>query len=569
MLQHDVVIVGSGLAGMSAALEICGQLDVAIISKVYPTRSHSGAAQGGIAASLGNSEPDSQEEHMYDTVKGSDFLGDQDAIEMFTRDAPEIIYQLEHMGCVFSRTGEGKIAQRAFGGHSHPRACYAADRTGHAILHVLYEQVMKQGKRISIYPEWYLMSLIIRDNVCRGIVIYDIRSGNFEVIRAKGVIFATGGYGRAYRITSNAFANTGDGIIAAFNAGVPLEDMEFVQFHPTGLFGQGILVSEAARGEGGYLINGKGERFMEKYAPAKMELAPRDIVSRSEQREIDEGRGIDGKDYIYLDLRHLGKEKIMERLPQVRQLGIDFIGMDCITDPLPIQPTAHYSMGGIPTDKDGHVIIDDKGTQLTGFFAAGECACVSVHGANRLGTNSLLDAVVFGKRTGIAALKFAKGPRLSDMKEDEVLAPVKERISAVFSSPGTESINDIRDELKENMMSNCGVFREKEGLNKGLEKVKELRERYKNGKITDKSKLFNNELIEVLELGHMLEFSEIIFKGAIAREESRGAHSRTDFPKRDDRNWLKHTLAYLTEDGIELKYKPVTITKYQPEERKY
>ncbi|MFV1950607.1 MAG: succinate dehydrogenase flavoprotein subunit [Nitrospinota bacterium] len=569
MLQHDVVIVGSGLAGMSAALEICGQLDVAIISKVYPTRSHSGAAQGGIAASLGNSEPDSQEEHMYDTVKGSDFLGDQDAIEMFTRDAPETIYRLEHMGCVFSRTGEGKIAQRAFGGHSHPRACYAADRTGHAILHVLYEQVMKRGKRISIYPEWYLMSLIVRDNVCRGIVIYDIRSGNFEVIRAKGVIFATGGYGRAYRITSNAFANTGDGIIAAFNAGVPLEDMEFVQFHPTGLFGQGILVSEAARGEGGYLINGKGERFMEKYAPAKMELAPRDIVSRSEQREIDEGRGIDGKDYIYLDLRHLGKEKIMERLPQVRQLGIDFIGMDCITDPLPIQPTAHYSMGGIPTDKDGHVIIDDKGTQLTGFFAAGECACVSVHGANRLGTNSLLDAVVFGKRTGIAALKFAKGPRLSDMKEDEVLAPVKERISAVFSSPGTESINDIRDELKENMMSNCGVFREKEGLNKGLEKVKELRERYKNAKITDKSKLFNNELIEVLELGHMLEFSEIILKGAIEREESRGAHSRTDFPKRDDRNWLKHTLAYLTEDGIELKYKPVIITKYQPEERKY
>lgn len=569
MLQHDVVIVGSGLAGMSAALEICGQLDVAIVSKVYPTRSHSGAAQGGIAASLGNSEPDSQEEHMYDTVKGSDFLGDQDAIEIFTRDAPETIYRLENMGCVFSRTREGKIAQRAFGGHSHPRACYAADRTGHAMLHALYEQVMKQGKRITIYPEWYLMSLIVRDNICRGIVIYDIRNGNFEVVRAKGVIFATGGYGRAYKITSNAFANTGDGIIAAFNAGVPLEDMECVQFHPTGLFGQGILVSEAARGEGGYLINGKGERFMEKYAPAKMELAPRDIVSRSEQREIDEGRGIDGKDYIHLDLRHLGKDKIMERLPQVRQLGIDFIGVDCITDPVPIQPTAHYSMGGIPTDKDGHVIIDDKGTQLTGFFAAGECACISVHGANRLGTNSLLDAVVFGKRTGIAALKFAKGPRLPDMKEEEVLAPVKEKINAIFSSPGTESINDIRDELKENMMSNCGVFREKEGLTKGLEKVKELRERYKKGKITDTGKVFNSELIEVLELGHMLEFSEIILIGAIAREESRGAHSRTDFPKRDDQNWLKHTLAYLTADGIELKYKPVIITKYQPEERKY
>ncbi len=569
MLQHDVVIVGSGLAGMSAALEICEQLDVAIISKVYPTRSHSGAAQGGVAASLGNSEPDSQEEHMYDTVKGSDFLGDQDAIDILTRDAPETIYKLEHMGCVFSRTKEGKIAQRAFGGHSHPRACYAADRTGHAMLHALYEQVMKRSKRITIYPEWYLMSLIVRDNVCRGMVIYDIRNGNLEVVRAIGVIFATGGYGRAYKITSNAFANTGDGIIAAFRAGVPLEDMECVQFHPTGLFGQGILVSEAARGEGGYLVNGKGERFMEKYAPAKMELAPRDIVSRSEQKEIDEGRGIDGKDYVHLDLRHLGKEKIMERLPQVRQLGIDFIGVDCITDPVPIQPTVHYSMGGIPTDIDGHVIIDDKGTKLTGFFAAGECACISVHGANRLGTNSLLEAVVFGKRTGIAALKFAKGPRLPDINEDEVLAPVKEEINAIFTSPGTESINDIRNTLKENMMSNCGVFRGKEGLEKGLKKVRELKRKHKKGKITDKGKIFNNELIEVLELGHMLEFSEVILKGAIARKESRGAHSRTDFPKRDDQNWLKHTLAYLTKNGIDLKYKPVTITKYQPEERKY
>ena len=570
MITHDVIIVGAGLAGMRAALEVCDRYDTAIITKVYPTRSHSGAAQGGVAASLANSTDDSWEIHMFDTVKGSDFLGDQDAIEMMVKDAPKAIIEMEHMGCVFSRTEDGRIAQREFGGHSRPRACYAADRTGHALLHALYEQVMKKANKLKIYSEWYVLSLIVEDNVCKGVVTYDIKTGRMEVLRGKAVMFATGGYGRAFSITSNAFASTGDGIIAAYRAGIPLEDMEFVQFHPTGLYGQGILVSEAARGEGGYLVNGKGERFMEKYAKSKLELAPRDIVSRSEQTEINEGRGIDGKDYIYLDLRHLGRDKIMEKLPQVRQLGIDFIGVDCIEKPLPIQPTAHYSMGGIPADKDGQVIIDDKGTKITGFFAAGECACISVHGANRLGTNSLLDALVFGRRTGKALMEFTGNAKLHDINEDKEIASVKGRIDTIMNTSGTESMNNIRNELKEIMMSNCGVFRNKDGLEVCLKKVKELQGRFKKAKVTDKGKTFNSELIETIELQHMLEYSEIIVVSAIAREESRGSHARTDFSKRDDAKWLKHTLSYKKpEGGIELKYKPVTITKHQPEERKY
>ena len=570
MITHDVIIVGAGLAGMRAALEVCDRYDTAIITKVYPTRSHSGAAQGGVAASLANSTDDSWEIHMFDTVKGSDFLGDQDAIEMMVKDAPKAIIEMEHMGCVFSRTEDGRIAQREFGGHSRPRACYAADRTGHALLHALYEQVMKKANKLKIYSEWYVLSLIVEDNVCKGVVTYDIKTGRMEVLRGKAVLFATGGYGRAFSITSNAFASTGDGIIAAYRAGIPLEDMEFVQFHPTGLYGQGILVSEAARGEGGYLVNGKGERFMEKYAKSKLELAPRDIVSRSEQTEINEGRGIDGKDYIYLDLRHLGRDKIIEKLPQVRQLGIDFIGVDCIEKPLPIQPTAHYSMGGIPADKDGQVIIDDKGTKITGFFAAGECACVSVHGSNRLGTNSLLDALVFGRRTGKALMEFAGNAKLYDVNEDKEIASVKGRIDTIMNTSGTESMNNIRNELKEIMMSNCGVFRNKDGLEVCLKKVKELQGRFKKAKVTDKGKTFNSELIETIELQHMLEYSEIIVVSAIAREESRGSHARTDFSKRDDAKWLKHTLSYKKpEGGIELKYKPVTITKHQPEERKY
>ena len=571
MREHDVVIVGSGLAGLGAALELSGKVDVAIVSKVYPSRSHSGAAQGGVAAALANeNEDDSPALHMYDTVKGSDFLGDQDAIEIMTNDAPDAIREMERLGCVFSRDDKGQIAQRAFGGHQKKRSCYAADRTGHALLHVLFEQSMKHKKSLTMYNEYYLLSLIYKDGSARGVVIMNIKTGDIETIHAKTVIFGTGGYGRAYKITSNAFACTGDGIVAAYREGIPLEDMEFVQFHPTGLYGQGILVSEAARGEGGYLVNGKGERFMDKYAPSKMELAPRDIVSRSEQTEINEGRGIDGKDFIHIDMRHLGKDKILERLPQVRQLGIDFLGIDMITDPIPIQPTAHYSMGGIPTNVDCQVVVDDVGTPARGFFAAGECACVSVHGANRLGTNSLLEAVVFGRRAGRAAYKYTVDAKHESFSEKEELDKVNKRLDAILSSASTESANDIRNELKENMTENCGVYRSAEKLDIAMKKVKELQGRFKKVRLSDKGKAFNTELQEALELDNMLTFSEVIVEGAAQRTESRGGHSRTDHPKRDDVNWLKHTLAYKGVDGsMELRHKPVVITKHQPEERKY
>ena len=569
MIKHDIVIVGSGLAGMRAALEVCEDLDVAILSKVYPTRSHSGAAQGGIAASLGNSESDSWEEHLYDTIKGGDFLCDQDAVEEYVKAAPRVIYELEHFGCVFSRTPDGKIAQRSFGGHSKPRACFSADRTGHAILHALHEQLLKRSKSIKIYSEWFMHSLILDGDSCHGVVVSDIRSGVVEVIQAKAVIFATGGYGRVFNITSNAFASTADGVMAAYNAGLPLEDAEFVQYHPSGLYRQGILFSEAARGEGGYLLNGKGERFMEKYAPSRMELAPRDIVARAEQSEIDAGLGVDGKDIIHLDLRHLGKTRIMERLPQIRQLGIDFIGVDCVTDPLPIQPTAHYSMGGIPTDKFGQVIKDIDGTPVKGFFAAGECSCVSVHGANRLGTNSLLDAVVFGERAGRAALEYAKNINHASINESHEKTNVLELFENVFQREGKESYNDIRNEMKVVMTENCGVFRDEHRLTVCIETIKKLKERYKRGKITDKGKLFNTEIYEILELGNMLGMAEIIAVGALNRKESRGGHSRTDYPKRDDENFLMHSFIYKTDNGMEIKYKPVIITKHQPTERTY
>jgi len=569
LIKHDVVIVGSGLAGMRAALEVCEGLDVAILSKVYPTRSHSGAAQGGIAASLGNSESDSWEEHLYDTVKGGDFLNDQDAVEEFVKAAPRVIYELEHYGCVFSRTPDGKIAQRSFGGHSKPRACFSADRTGHAILHALHEQLLKRSKSIKIYSEWYMHSQVLDGDRCNGIVVSDIRTGAVEVMQAKAVIFATGGYGRVFNITSNAFASTADGVMAAFRAGIPLEDAEFVQYHPSGLYRQGILFSEAARSEGGYLLNGEGERFMDKYAPSRMELAPRDIVARAEQSEMDAGRGVDGKDIIHLDLRHLGEARIMERLPQIRQLGIDFIGVDCVKDPLPIQPTAHYSMGGIPTDKFGQVITDAEGTHVKGFFAAGECACVSVHGANRLGTNSLLEAVVFGERAGKSAFEYAMKVDHAPVNESHEKTKVLEQFEGVFQQNGDESYNDIRNQMKKVMTENCGVFREEKQLKTCIETIEKLQEKFKNGKITDKGKLFNTEIYEILELENMLAMAEIIAKGALDRKESRGGHSRTDYPKRDDENFLKHSLAYKTDDGIEIKYKPVVITKHQPAERTY
>ena len=569
MIQHDVVIIGAGLAGMRCALEACKELDVAVLTKVYPSRSHSGAAQGGIAASLGSSEPDSWEEHMYDTIKGGDFLNDQDAVEEYVKAAPRVIYELENMGCIFSRTPDGKIAQRSFGGHSKPRACFSADRTGHAILHALHEQLMKNEKSVKIYNEWYMHSLIVDGDRCNGVVVSNVLTGEVEVIQAKAVVFATGGYGRVFKITSNAFASTADGVMAAFEVGLPLEDPEFVQFHPSGLYRQGILFSEAARGEGAYLLNGKGERFMETYAPSRMELAPRDIVARAEQSEIDAGRGVDGENCINLDLRHLGKERIMERLPQIRQLGIDFLGVDCITDCLPIQPTAHYSMGGIPTDKDCHVLSDEKGTRMNGFFAAGECACVSVHGGNRLGTNSLLEAVVFGERAGKSVLKYAVGIDQGKVNEGQEKAKVLEKFEDIYQRDGSESYNDIRDAMKEIMMSHCGVFRDEEKLKVCIETLKGLQERFKKGKVTDKGKLFNTELYEILELGNMLGMAVIIAGGALERQESRGGHFRTDFPKRDDENFLHHSMVFDSPDGLVIKKKPVVITKHQPAERTY
>jgi len=569
LIKHDVLIVGAGLAGMRAALEVCKDLDVGLLTKVYPSRSHSGAAQGGIAASLGNAEDDSWEEHMFDTIKGGDYLSDQDAVEEYVKAAPKVIYELEHMGCAFSRTEDGKIAQRSFGGHSKPRACFSADRTGHAILHALHEQVLKNAKSIKIYSEWYMHQLIVEDGRCGGVVVSNIRTGEVEVIHAKAVVFATGGYGRVFQITTNAFAGTADGAIAAFRAGIPLEDSEFVQFHPSGLYRQGILFSEAARGEGGYLLNGKGERFMEQYAPSRMELAPRDIVARAEQSEIDAGRGVDGKDIIHLDLRHLGEARIMERLPQIRQLGIDFIGVDCVTDPLPIQPSAHYSMGGIPTDMFGQVIVNAEGTPMEGFFAAGECACVSVHGANRLGTNSLLEATVFGERAGRSALKYARNAEFGKVNESHEKARVLTQVEEIFQRDGTESYNEIRNEMKEVMMAKCGVFRDAENLKSCVATIQGLKERYKKGKVTDKGQLFNTELYEIIELGNMLQMAEIISTAALARQESRGGHFRRDFPKRDDQDFLKHSLVFRNESGLELKYKPVVITRYQPKERTY
>ncbi len=565
--KHDVVIVGAGLAGLRAAVELSGSADVAVLTKVYPTRSHSGAAQGGVAASLGNASDDSVDLHFFDTVKGSDWLGDQDSQEQMTAEAPDIVREMEHMGVPFSRTPDGRIAQRPFGGHSRPRACYGADSTGHYMLHTLWEQCVKRA--IPIYSEFHVLSLVVRENACAGLVAMDMRRGEIHTFRARAVLLATGGYGRAFKITSNAHANTGDGLSLVYRAGLPLEDMEFVQYHPTGLWKQGILVTEGARGEGGYLLNGNGERFMEKYAPKFMEIGPRDLVSRSIQTEINEGRGIGGQDFVHLDLRHLGAAKLRERLPQISELCRKFAAVDPVTAPIPIQPTAHYSMGGIPTDIDGRVIRDGSNTPVVGLFAAGECACTSVHGANRLGCNSLLDATYHGRRAGRAIRGFLGGqPALLPLPENPE-KEVREEIGWILRNDGPVKCGAIRQTLQENMSRNCGVFRTGAWLEEGLSIVKDLQDRYGKIGIQDKGTRFNTDLVEAIELGHLLEFSEIIICGALARQECRGAHWRNDFPGRDDANWLKHTLAFRTESGPRLSYKPVVITKYPPRERKY
>jgi len=578
--KHDLIIVGAGLAGLRAAVETSGSADVAVLSKLFPTRSHSGAAQGGIAAALGNEEHDTVEWHIFDSVKGSDYLGDQDAITMMCEEAPDAIYELEHLGVPFSRTKEGKIAQRQFGGHTKEvtdengnvkrmpvlRACYSADRTGHVILHTLYEQCVKRNVRF--YSEYFILSLIMDKDVCKGVTAFNLRDGQIHTFHAKAVMFGTGGYGRAYRVTSNAYANSGDGVAVAFRAGIPLEDMEFVQFHPTGLYPLGILVTEGARGEGGYLKNKDGERFMKNYAPTVMELAPRDMVTRSIQTEINEGRGIDGRDFVNLDLTHLGEAKLKERLPEITGFAKTYAGINPVNQPIPILPTAHYSMGGIPTDLYGNVLADEKGTVVKGFFAAGECACISVHGANRLGTNSLLDAVVHGRRTGKTIVKFLRDAELLPLPKDTEKKD-KAMFEKLFATTSGENADKIRLRLKEEMTNKCGVFRNEKDLLSMLDTVHELKEKFKNIHMMHKGIVFNTELMEIIELGNLLEFSDAIVTGALERKECRGAHWRTDHPKRDDVNWLKHTIAFKTDKGIELKYKPVTILNYQPQERKY
>lgn len=545
------------MAGMRAAVEAQRQgVDLAVLSKVHPVRSHSVAAQGGINAAL--AEDDSWEAHAYDTVKGADFLADQDVVEIFAREAPEDIIELERMGTVFNRREDGRIAQRPFGGAGTPRACFIADITGQAILHVLYEQLVRYN--VNVYEEWFCLDLVVQDGVCRGVVGIDMRTGQVHVIEAKAVVLATGGLGRVYHPTTNSYICTGDGMALAYRAGAPLQDMEMIQFHPTTLKESGILMTEGCRGEGGYLLNSLGERFMEKYAPSRMELAARDVVSRAEQTEIDEGRGVDG--CVLLDLRHLGEAKIRERLPQIRELSIDVAGVDPAKDPIPVRPGMHYAMGGVKTDANG-------ASPMPGLYAAGEVASVGVHGANRLGGNSLMETVVFGRRAGLAAAQFAKTNGRPALTEGAI-QPALRRIQELLERPQNgETAAGLRKEMGEAMKEHFGIFRNEQEMRAGIEKIRSFRERYRNVPVRDKGRVFNFDLLAVLELGFLLDLAEVIAAGALARKESRGAHSRTDFPERDDENWMKHTVAVAGPAGPELNYEPVRTTRWQPEKRVY
>ena len=567
MLFHDVLVVGGGLAGMRAAIEAAQNgADVALISKVHPLRSHSGAAQGGINAALANnpdSHDDTPEKHAFDTIKGSDFLADQKAAITMTADAPRVIFEMEHWGCPFSRTPDGKIAQRPFGGAGYPRTCYGADKTGLYLLHTLYEQTIRFNTHY--YDEWMVLHVAVDDaGVCKGVVALNIADGKIELIGANAVIFGTGGAGRMYGNTTNAHVSTALGIAMPYWSGIPLKDMEFVQFHPTGLFRSNILMTEGCRGEGGYLINNKGERFMKNYVSEKvMELAPRDITSRSIITEIEQGRGIENA-YVYLDLRHLGKEKILERLPGIRELCLDFVGIDPVNSPIPVNPSMHYTMGGIDCNADGE-------TKSAGFYAAGECACVSVHGANRLGGNSLLDTIVFGRRCGVAAAKYVKNlPKAADEKAlNKANQKFQERVGAYSSGKGTENPYKLKDELQAVMPQKIGVFRTEKDMSDGLAKIREIKERFRNIRAVDKTRPFNIDRVWIMEIAGNIDVAEIVAEGALRRQESRGAHSRRDFPKRDDQNWLKHTIATYSPQGPQFSYSTVEISKYQPEERKY
>jgi len=563
-LTHDIVIVGAGLAGLRAAIaaaEVSNKLDIAVISKLHPIRSHSVCAQGGTGAVM--QEKDSFDLHAFDTVKGADYLADQDAVEFFVRQAPQEIILTDHWGLPWSRTAEGKLEQRPFGGHSFPRACFAADMTGFHEMHTLYGKATSYGN-VKFYDEWFVTSLITEDNAAVGLTAIELKTGKMHAFQAKSIVLATGGHERMYEFTTFSHTTTGDGMAIAYRAGAPLMDMEFVQFHPTGLVPSGVLITEGARGEGGFLVNAKGERFMKRYAPEKMELAPRDVISRAEQTEILEGRGLEGPygSYIALDLTHLGEEKINERLPLIREVAIKLGGVDPVKECIPIKPAAHYSMGGIRTNVRTE-------TPLSGLYAAGECACISVHGANRLGTNSTADCLVFGAVAGEEAAKHALSCGLHEVPNEQTSAEEKRVFDEILGRKGNERAPAIRDDLRRLMNTKVWIFRSGDELSSALKEIRDFKQRFKNMKVEDKGKPFNMEIASALQLDYMLDLAEVTTAGALARLESRGAHSRRDYPKRDDQNWLKHTLAYCTKDAPRLEYAPVTITKWPPAARTY
>jgi succinate dehydrogenase / fumarate reductase flavoprotein subunit len=572
---YDAVIVGAGGAGLRAAIEASGNVRTAVISKLYPTRSHTGAAQGGMCAALANVEEDSPEWHSFDTVKGGDYLVDQPAAQLMTQEAVDAVYELEHWGLPFNRTPDGLIDQRRFGGHTRNhgeapvrRACYAADRTGHMILQTLYQQCVKRD--IRFFNEFYCLDLLMTDGACAGMVAYELATGEIHVFRAKAVLFATGGYGRMFRVTSNAHALTGDGPAVVFRRGIPLEDMEMFQFHPTGLYKLGVLLSEAARGEGAIVRNKDGERFMERYAPTIKDLAPRDMVSRAIYQEIREGRGAGpAGDMVYLDLTHLPPKVIEEKLPDITEFARVYLRVEPTKEPVPIQPTAHYAMGGIPTNVDAQVVVGPEETPVPGLYAAGECACVSVHGANRLGTNSLLDIVVFGRRGGAHMADYAAGATLPATPEDPA-RPTIDLLDGILTREAGNNAADIRRELQDTMFDLAFVVRNEGGLRRMLEILGKLRRRYDEVGVGDRGSVFNTDLMEVVELGFLLDCADALVTAALARDESRGGHFREDHPLRDDANWLKHSLAYRQDDGsIRLDFKPVKMGPYVPMERKY
>ncbi len=576
--KFDVVIVGAGGAGMRAALEAGKRARTAVLTKLYPTRSHTGAAQGGMCAALANVEDDNWEWHTFDTVKGGDYLVDQDAAEVMCKEAIEAVLDLEKMGLPFNRTPEGRIDQRRFGGHTRNhgeaavrRSCYAADRTGHMILQTLYQNCIKQG--IEFYDEWYVLDVLLEDGRAVGVVAYELATGEVHTFHAKSVIFATGGFGKVYKTTSNAHTLTGDGMAITYRRGLPLEDMEFYQFHPTGLAGLGVLLTEGARGEGGILRNASGERFMERYAPTIKDLAPRDMVARAMVQEVREGRGAGPhKDYVYLDLTHLPAEQIESKLPDITEFARTYLGVDPISELVPVFPTAHYAMGGIPTNIDTEVLANNTDV-VPGLYAAGEVACVSVHGANRLGTNSLLDINVFGRRAGIAAAEYANTVEHAPLPADPENR-VREMLGALMESDGTERVAAIRRELQETMDMNAQVYRTEATLKQALTDVEQLQDRFRHVAVQDKGKRYNTDLLEAIELGFLLDLADVLVVSALARKESRGGHAREDYQVRDDVNFMRHTMAYAQTDAdgrqyVQLDYKPVTVTRYQPMERKY